>query len=537
MTDDFRASLPQHAYDANKVQLNERQVATQCGIKMPELMAMAGKAAFDNIRIEFPTKKAWLIYCGKGNNGGDGCVIAKLAMAMGLSIHVIILARENQVVGDAKYHLNQLQDEITQLRSRKERDSLAQEIRITFNDNIEKVGIESSEKSYDLVVDAIFGIGFNGSLNPSYQNLIEGINLAPLPRVSIDVPSGLNASAGAVKSLAVKATLTISFIALKQGLITGKSPEYTGKLVVEGLSLQRSFHQTIVSDCFVLNKFENAKLHSDITIPNLPKRSPISHKGTFGTVLLIGGNKNYPGAISLASESALRTGAALVAVCCHSENRNIVFSKRPELMIAANKAEDISRDIHFSKAKALVIGPGLSVDEWASALFDEAIKKDVWKVVDADALRILTTKSMNEISSYSKLILTPHPGEAAALLACSIEDIETDRFTAIKKIAEKYGAICVLKGAGTLISDGKTIWINTTGNAGMASGGMGDVLSGIIGALLTQFEQPLSAVKFGVFIHGLAADNIARIQGQRGMIASDIIQQLPALVNQEFSDR
>lgn len=545
MTDDFRASLPQQAYDANKVLLNERQVAERRGLGMPELMAMAGKAAFDNIRAEFPKKKAWLIYCGKGNNGGDGFVIAKLALAEGLSVQVLVLADKKQITGDAQHHLNLLLDELSlsknKLETRKEPSSSSQHAQIIFDANTVDAAQVLSERNNDLIIDAIFGIGFKGHLSLPLQNLINDINLARQPKVSIDVPSGVNASTGAVTSCAIQAALTISFIVLKQGLVTGKSPDHTGKLIVEGLSLQQDFQDAILSDCYLLirfaDKFSNEDLQSNITLPRIPKRLPSSHKGTFGTLLLVGGNKNYPGAISLASQSALRTGAALVAVCCHSENRSIVFSSQPELMIGGINADSIIASSHFNKTKALVIGPGLSTDKWAIALFDTCIAKGVWKVVDADALRILAIKSIDESTSYSKLILTPHPGEAAALLDASISEVEMDRFAAVKKIAQKYNAICVLKGAGSLISDGQMIWVNTTGNAGMASGGMGDVLSGIIGALLTQFKDPLAAVKLGVFIHGLAADNIARNQGQRGMIASDIIKQLPTLVNQEFSDK
>ncbi len=242
----------------------------------------------------------------------------------------------------------------------------------------------------------------------------------------------------------------------------------------------------------------------------------------------MGGHHAYTGAICLAAEAALRSGASLVSVCCHEMSRTPLLTRRPEVMIAANSLQTLSSSPVLDKAKSIILGPGLGQDNWSQALFDYVIQLPQSKVIDADALRLLAKKPLKN----NQWILTPHPGEAAALLACSTAEVEADRFSAVKKIALQYGGICVLKGAGTLISDGNITWINRTGNPGMASGGMGDVLSGIIGALILQTSDILSAARLGVYIHGLAADIITQKHGQIGLLASDLSPEVQRLINQ-----
>jgi NAD(P)H-hydrate epimerase len=338
--------------------------------------------------------------------------------------------------------------------------------------------------------------------------------------VSVDVPSGLNADLGIATPIAVKADLTITLIAYKQGLLTGQSANYVGELHLETLEVNKTFAQFASTQCF---RLANSQLL------NLPKRQAASHKGSIGMLLTIGGHYDFTGAICLASEAALRTGAALVSVCCHQQSRNTLLSRRPELMVAASNAKELADASFLVKVKAIVIGPGLGRDSWSNALFDLAIDFPQLKVVDADALYFLAQKPRKQ----KTWVLTPHPGEAAMLLACTIADIEADRFAAVKKIAQGYGGICVLKGAGTLVSDGQSVWINTTGNSGMASGGMGDVLSGIIGGLILQTADLYQAARLGVYIHGRAADIIAKKQGQIGILASDLYPEIQRLINAE----
>jgi len=246
----------------------------------------------------------------------------------------------------------------------------------------------------------------------------------------------------------------------------------------------------------------------------LTKRLNTSHKGTIGQVLAIGGSIGMPGAIRLASEAALRSGAGLVAVCCHQDNQALVFNGRPELMLAPSIAEELVNASALNKAKVLLLGPGLGQTEWSKSLFESVVgsfindNKKENMVIDADGLTLLAKTNY----FCNRWILT-------------------DRFYAVQAIAKKYGGICVLKGAGSLISDGHTVVINSSGNAGMASGGMGDVLSGIVAALVLQTENYFIATCLAVYIHGAAGDIIEAEQGQRGMLASDLFLPLQRLVN------
>ena len=376
----------------------------------------------------------------------------------------------------------------------------------------------------DVIVDCLFGIGFKGLLSPSLVQLITDINNKLCTRISVDVPSGLNADLGTISSVAIQADLTVTLIAYKQGLLTGQAANYVGDLQLEPLTVNHALAQLSPTTCFRQN---------EQTIPAVPQRAPCSHKGHVGMLLAVGGNNAFTGAICLAAEAALRSGASLVSVCCHEKSRSIVLARQPELMVAANSAETLTRSAIVTKAKAIILGPGLGQDDWSKMLFKTVMKLTQKKVIDADALRLLAA---NPIKGQH-WVLTPHPGEAAALLSCSVADVEANRFLAVQNIAQQYGGICVLKGAGTLVSNGKDIWVNSTGNPGMASGGMGDVLSGIIGALILQMPDLFSAARLGVYIHGRAADIMSKKQGQIGLLASDLYPEIQRLINAQSYPR
>ncbi len=497
-------SLTHHAYKVNQLQRYEADAAQTMGINLWQLMQRAGAAVFQQIRDKFPQARELVIVCGKGNNGGDGYIIAALAYQAGLSVTVVVNGTRASIVGHAQQALNELEE---------------LSVNVTFFQDVEL--IQQAIKSFrgDLLVDCLFGIGFNEPLASSYVQLITEINNTQCPRVSVDVPSGLNADLGTVSTVAVKATLTVTLIAYKQGLLSGQAANYVGNLQLETLGANQALAQVTKAACLLQNK-QN--------LPAMLPRQPCSHKGNIGMLLAVGGNQAYTGAICLAAEAALRSGASLVSVCCHEISRTTLLTRRPELMIAANSAKTLSHSSAIEKAKSIILGPGLGQDNWSLALFDFVMQLPQPKIIDADALRLLAKKPIKN----NQWVLTPHPGEAAALLACSIAEIEADRFSVVKKIALQYGGICVLKGVGTLISDGITVWVNSTGNPGMASGGMGDVLSGIIGALILQTSDLLSAARLGVYIHGLAADIIAEKHGQIGLLASDLSPEIQRLINQ-----
>ena len=293
--------------------------------------------------------------------------------------------------------------------------------------------------------------------------------------------------------------------------MTGLAADYTGELLLAPLGYERLSHSHSAVDI----------VSYDAVTLLLRPRARTTHKGQCGKTLLVGGNIGMPGAIKLASEAALRTGSGLVKVFCHESNQMMVFVGRPELMLA----QELSSSLAW--ADVIAMGPGLGLDDWSRSIFTEVIQTDKKMVLDADALTLLADAPVKR----SNWILTPHPGEAARLLNCQISDIQRDRFAAVHELQHRFGGVILLKGSGTLVCDGKRLAICTEGNPGMASGGMGDVLSGIIASLLGQGLNLYDAAFSGALIHGRAANIHADKCGERGMLASDLINCLQILVN------
>jgi len=509
-------------YSAKQVLENEAIVARSQNIALYSLMEKAGKAAFSALEQHWPDARHLLILCGKGNNGGDGFIVARCAKEAGYQVQVALTCKESELKGDALLAFQAMVDSGL----------------IPIYSPEEEFKIETIITAFcgDVIVDALFGIGFSGTLPADIKSVVSLVNQHAAPVLSIDIPSGLcattgNVSSGDLTQQVIIAQLTITFIVYKQGLLTGQAANVIGELQLAELQLGNAFKKQISSKVCrqVRPSFSNQN-----KLPVLPARLKTSHKGNIGLLLAIGGNIGMPGAIRLASEAGLRSGAGLVSVCCHYDNQALVFSGRPELMLAPTTASELSNSTHLTKAKLAIIGPGLGVSTWAKAIFDFVINYSnshhLPLVIDADALTYLASEKCKALSSC-QWILTPHPKEAARLLDCRIEEIEADRYSAVRRIAQKYNAICLLKGAGSLISDGERVIINSTGNPGMASGGMGDILSGIIAALCLQHKNYLEAVCLAAYFHGLCADNIADRQGERGILASDLFNELPAIIN------
>ncbi|AAZ27877.1 bifunctional ADP-dependent NAD(P)H-hydrate dehydratase/NAD(P)H-hydrate epimerase [Colwellia psychrerythraea] len=502
-------------YTANQVLKNEANVARSQGIAMYELMHSAGAAVFTQLSLSWPNAKHLLILCGKGNNGGDGFVVAKLAHQAKIKVSVLLTCDVSQLKGDA---LSAYQAMIFA------GVSLIVEDRV--NKHAESLAI-INDFSGEVIVDALFGIGFTGQLTPRLQEFVTSINHQKAKVISIDVPSGLCATTGevqgeSIEGQAIIADITLTFIVYKQGLLTGQAANFVGELFLAPLAMNNAFTKQVQTN----NHYAQYKLPL-----NQPKRLPSSHKGDSGLLLTIGGSDTMPGAIRLASESALRCGAGLVAVSCHKNNQMFIMNGRPELMLAPETSALLEASTQLYKAKAYLVGPGLGQSDQAKQLFELISKtsqtQNKTTVIDADAL-ILLSETKQQCNHW---VLTPHPKEAAALLQCDVASIEADRFSAVRAIAKQYGGICLLKGAGTLISDGERVVINNSGNSGMASGGMGDVLSGIISALVMQSDNNFYSTCLAAYIHGAAADIIANKNGQRGLLASDLFIPLQQLLN------
>ncbi len=485
--------LPEKLYQTEQIKELEHILIEERGVAGIELMEKAGAAVFYVIKREYGDYQI-TVFCGAGNNAGDGYVIARLALQSGFNVIVYSVSEPKSLRDDAMTAYQRFVQAGGQL------SKLSTSIQLTNC----------------LVVDALIGTGLSRNVAGVYAEVIQLINNASQTVISVDIPSGLHADTGNIMGLAVKADWTVSFIGLKQGLFTGFSAEYCGEIVYESLGIEDEDLAKVKTTTSILPQ------------PLISKRHRCAHKGNNGHVLVIGGDVGYSGAIRLAAESALRVGAGLVSVATRTPHASLINVNRPELMCHSVECADELPPL-INKASVIVIGPGLGQSEWGKELFKMVERVVVPVVCDADALNILVG---SEQKLREKWVLTPHPGEAARLLNCSAQEIAVDRFSAISKLQKTRQSIVVLKGAGTLMTDGKEIMVSRTGNPGMASGGMGDVLAGMIGGLAAQNMSLYNATKAAVYLHGKAADLSAQENGETGLLASDLFPYIRKLVNQ-----
>lgn len=495
-------SLPQSLYCADQVRVGERKIAADLKIPMYELMERAGAAVFAELLRRWPAAKTLLVCCGSGNNAGDGYVIARLAKSAGLSVTVWAVSDPEKLTGDAQTAYQK------------------------WLGAGGTVFVDMPTDVPDVVVDALFGTGLCREISGRFLAAVEWINAATSSVISVDIPSGLDADSGRVWNIAVQADVTVTLIAVKRGLTTGKAAQYVGELVWDGLGVDARFHSENLPDA-------ELTLTKDVE-NHLPPRDRTSHKGDFGRLLCIGGDIGMAGAICLCSQAAIRAGAGLVSTITQPENATVILSRQPEIMVKPYcGVQDESWLVnHVTWSTAIALGPGLGNSLWSSEIYQRAIDTEKPLVVDADGLNFLAQSPIKK----RNWILTPHPGEAARLLAQTTKEVELDRFSAVKAIQAKYGGVVVLKGAGTIIYDGEQCSVVMAGNPGMASGGMGDVLTGVIGALVAQSLPLFDAARIGSFIHGRAGD-IAAQQGERGMVASDLLKPIRQQVNNICSSK
>jgi len=486
--------LPNNLYSAEQTRELDRVTIEEFEVSGTVLMERAGTAAFEILKEHWPEAKTVCVVCGTGNNGGDGFVVARLAHEQGMDVEVQIVDDTQKIKGDA-------------LAAKQRLEGCGVTTRLYGNGKLPLA---------DLVVDAIIGTGLKGAVSGDATYAITAINQHGTPVLALDIPSGLLADSGNVQGDVVHADVTISFIGLNQGLLTAKGPDCCGELVFSDLQIPAAVKAKVPTSVHRLN----------ISTPIFKKREKDSHKGLFGHVLVIGGDVGMSGAARLACEAALRTGTGLVSLATRYAHASMINSARPEIMSYPAEREN---EIAFllDKADVVAVGPGLGKTEWSATLFAAALNSSKPLIVDADGLNLLS------IEPYQRdnWILTPHPGEAARLLDVSIKDIQDDRFSAVKQLAEKFGGTVVLKGNGSLICSEGTTYLCDEGNPGMASGGMGDVLTGIIASLVAQgFSMP-EAAKVGVHLHAAAADAAAKGAGERGLLASDLMPAIRRLVN------
>lgn len=501
----FTSKLPTALFNADQLKQLDQMAINDLGVPGIRLMKRAGRAAFELIQQRWPELESMTVFCGAGNNGGDGYVVAALAAQKRILVNVVQLGEEEKMSADAQAAYQ-----------------FARQEGVIMAPFTEHGAIEG-----ELIVDALLGIGSNGPLRGDYAAAVAQINEAQPPVLALDIPSGLCADTGAVAAQGVYASATISFIGMKKGQLTGRGPALCGDLYYADLAVAEVSNR-LVADAQRLTLEQWQQL--------LPQRPGDAHKGLFGHVMVIGGDLGYGGAAAMAAEAAARVGSGLVSVATRAEHVAGVLARHPELMVAGIASGQQLEPL-LDRPTVLVVGPGLGRSSWSEQVLkqvcDASEARNLPLIMDADALNILAEGRVIN-GSREHWILTPHPGEAARLLDCSVAEIEQDRFAAAEELQASYGGTVILKGAGSLVCCGNGVTgLANVGNPGMATAGMGDVLSGVLGGLVAQGMPLADAARLGVCIHGIAGDRAAAELGQRGLMATDLIPHLQRLVNPE----
>jgi ADP-dependent NAD(P)H-hydrate dehydratase / NAD(P)H-hydrate epimerase len=491
-------TLPEELYRAEQVRELDRSAIEDFGIPGLTLMESAGLAAYSLLREKWPEVQDITVVCGTGNNGGDGFVLARLALIDGIAVRVLQLGSPDKLTGDARHNADEFM-------------ALGGAI----------LPFQTVPEQTEVIVDGVFGTGLEREVTGDWADALDAINEHWAPVLALDIPSGLHSDSGKVLGHAVKADATISFIGLKQGLFTGDGPEQCGELCFDDLG--------VPSGVYSRQHASACRVNWSSMSGHLTPRQRTAHKGDFGHVLVIGGAPGFSGAVRMAAEAAARCGAGLVSIATSPEHAVQLNMTRPELMCHAVSEPKQLLPL-LKRASVVAIGPGIGMSKWALQLLGCVLESRGPLVLDADALNLLAYEPVQR----DNWVLTPHPGEAARLLGCSVAEIQSDRFQSVRKLQLKYGGVVVLKGAGTLIQSGpdRATTLCTDGNPGMATGGMGDVLTGVIASLLAQGHDQALAATMGVCLHAHAAD-IAAKEGERGLLAGDLMPEIRALVNQE----
>ncbi|MGK0375317.1 MAG: NAD(P)H-hydrate epimerase [Arenicella sp.] len=493
-------ALPNQLYRCAQVKALDKAAVEIQKIDSFDLMQKAGQAAFSLLQYQWPGVEEVTVFCGAGNNAGDGYVVAALAAEAGLSVQVLTLVDPQTLTAEA--HLAfQLAD-----------SSAASISRYNCAESVIR----------GVVVDALLGIGISGAVRLNYAEAILAINTSNLPILAIDIPSGICGDTGCVLGSAVKATFTICFIGLKQGLFTADATDHCGNIIYQGLGIPSEVFESQQASCQRLSYVP----------PLLPRRLVNSHKGLFGRVVVIGGDRNFGGAGIMAAESALISGAGLVTLATQPEHVAAALARRPELMVSGIDSADqleliLNNSDVLNKAKILIVGPGVGQSVWSNEVVECSLQSGLTAIIDADGLNLLATK-FKHYSPRDNWLLTPHPAEAARLLGISTAQVQADRFAAATELQQQYGGVIVLKGAGTIVADTNRLYLCSAGNPSMSTPGMGDVLSGILGGLLAQGLSLSDSARLGVWAHATAADRVAE-RSTKTMLATEIYADLRAL--------
>jgi ADP-dependent NAD(P)H-hydrate dehydratase / NAD(P)H-hydrate epimerase len=498
----------------------DTRAMSDAGIPGAVLMENAGRAVFEVVAERFgpPRDQRYHVLCGTGNNGGDGFVVARYLKLAGARVSVSLIGDRGKIAGEAAMHFSMM------LRS----------------------GIEPGRDPASAVkIDALLGTGGQGAPSNAMADAIRWMNADAHPIISVDVPSGLDADTGAVHGVAVRADATVTFGYPKLGLLLGDGPGLAGDIIVRDIG----FPWDELEPLTPYEWLRPADLRG-----LLPIRARDAHKGLFGRLLIVGGSRGMCGAPAMCARSALRAGVGLVTVAAPGSAQAVIASKLDEAMtLPADETDGAFAATAqsallaaASQADAVCIGPGATTQPEARLVMLRLLRECTrTMVVDADGLAALLSLPHPVASRVGEVILTPHPGEAARLLDIQPGEVQADRLGSVRSLAARYQSVVVLKGAGTLVCDGRSaadrpamhptdlpVAVNTTGNPGMATGGSGDSLTGIIGALVAQGIDSFNAACLGVYLHGRAGDLAARRLGVVSLTPGDLIETLPEAIRE-----
>ena len=474
------------------------------GVPSVVLMERAALAVRDVILNRYPDVSDILVICGSGKNGGDGFAVARLLNMAGRRAEVLFVGKHDHMTQET---------------------AMQAEIFSRHGGTVLPDG--SGVKGYGLIVDALFGIGLCREVIGRYADLIHAVNRSDTPVLAVDIPSGINADDGHVLGCAVKADITVTMAFAKLGLVLYPGAEYCGEVIVADIGITAAGLKDEPVTALEITDLGGL----------LPARRRTANKGTYGRLLLIAGTRNMAGAACLAAEAAYRTGCGLVCVYSHEENRVILQTSVPEAIFTP-WTDELARWLDW--ADAVAIGPGLGQSEESLGLLTQVLRD--WTgplVIDADALNLMASHPELKPESGAPAIITPHPGEMSRLLNAGIEEEQVSVSTIVSspvstafEYACRSGFVTVLKGARTVVADNEETYLNLTGNEGMATGGSGDTLTGIIGSLLAQGMLPMEAAKTGVLLHGAAGDAAAADLGTRSVIAGDLSDYIPQVLEE-----
>ncbi len=499
-----------------EMQTIDKITIEEVGIPSAVLMERAAYSVFEEIELLATKSEKILVLAGTGNNGGDGVALARILLEAGYQVCLAVIGTGKESLG--------FQQQMVIFQKEQKLDDVSYMLKIAYDEDVKKL----DNQQFSLIVDSIFGIGLTREVKGIYETVIRYGNQINAKKVAVDIPSGLETTTGNVLGDCFQADVTVTFGFLKQGMLLGDGPRYCGDIKVKQVGFAKTAIATVNPKAYTLE---------EIDLEDIPKRDVLSNKGSYGKVVVFAGSKNMAGAAHFVCGAAYRMGVGLVKLYTHKDNIPVVSVQLPELLTAElpenvdkmNIRERIAEANSFGNV--IVIGSGLGQSEEAKLLVEFALRDaKVPIVLDADGLNIVSEHMEWLKETKVPVIVTPHVKEMERLTGRAVAEIKADKIGIAKEFVGIYGCICVLKDARTVVTgNGDDIFINQIGNNGMSTGGTGDVLAGVIGALVASGMDGRKAADYGVLIHGMAGNLARDILGERSMLASDLLEQIPSI--------